>query len=855
MFLRAGWCSLCCASVCVVRTFIAPLNPPLVLILAALGWGLLRGCAACSRVRLWSSQPAIQRCQREQVSDAALASMLWTSQRHPLSLARARSHAPHCGSLLSRAVRDCVRRGDVAARRCPFHPRSIARASAAHAAVLPLVRGGGVRRTGLGQSASPSARAALLLRLVVHSATRRWQRRRGGHGHATKRGGRRRREEGAATCEPSRAAHSQTVLCADRTYHSSSQRGRDMRQAAAAATNTIRRRAARTARSAAHTTTSRMQASDAAPLMRTAVSMATASSVSHSSAGSLSRPFASSAASFSTAASSSSAPPSSSSDARYASLLHTLLTINRSRKVRMGVETTRTLIDTLGPQFDLARSNIPVIHVAGSNGKGSVTLKIASALQAHGLRVGVYTSPHLSSFRERIAINGQMISQDEMCALLAPMLDAAACEDIPATFFELGTALAFGHFLQPDAAVDVAVLEVGLGGRLDSTNVLPRVELAVICSIALEHTDWLGDTLELIAREKAGILKRGCPALIGPSVPLAVVNQVAGEVGAGPVEQMRPEQPFLDYDDENSALATKAVHMLARDSPSIRALLRDSPQHGLNSALVAQAVKIRPPCRFQRVRWDPIEKRGHYIPDVSEASLADGSSIAASASASSAPVSSPSAAAAAPIEVVLDVCHNPAAFERLFEKLELHYGQRAQMESTGTNAAKSSPSPSSSAPARSSSFPVDVRAVVGFSSDKDFLSCLAMLMQRCSSVYVVQGDTPRAATAEAVMARAAEAGLQARFPHCPLSVWSPSPADTLLHVLSSAKAAVQSASLAAAAASLSPPPPPVVLCAGTFFIMSDVRAALSLPHPTDPVSINEQTLTNAKAQQANSKRA
>ena len=445
--------------------------------------------------------------------------------------------------------------------------------------------------------------------------------------------------------------------------------------------------------------------------------------------------------------------------AQYASLLQTLLTINASRKVRLGVETTARLLSALGPSVDV--SGLCVVHVGGSNGKGSTTVKIARALQLHGLRVGVYTSPHLSSFRERIAVDGRILPADELVRLLPPMIAAAERLDIPATFFELGTALALAHFRRQ--RVDVAVVEVGLGGRLDSTNVL-RADLAVISSIALEHTQWLGDTVELIAREKAGILKAGRPALIGPSVPAEVVRAVAEEVGAGPVEQL--QGAFDDYDAENSALAARALHLLAEQSPRGRALLAGSPAGGLREELVQRGVRARPPCRFQQVRWDPVRQRGLYLdqdvalePEPEEAELRTQMDEIAPPASASAPVApalgDAELRALRPVEVVLDVCHNPAAFEKLFEKLRREY------DPTASAAAAASPTATGTAvaaacPASAPRPPLDIRAVVGFSSDKDFVSCLHMLMRHCRQVCLVQGDTPRAATAAHVLEVARE---------------------------------------------------------------------------------------------------
>ncbi len=157
----------------------------------------------------------------------------------------------------------------------------------------------------------------------------------------------------------------------------------------------------------------------------------------------------------------------------------------------------------------------PTIHVAGTNGKGSVSTLIAAALREAGLRVGLYTSPHLISFRERIQVNGIPISETAVSAwtrYLTPAIEAHQ-----ATFFEATTAMAFAHFAARE--VDIAVIEVGLGGRLDSTNVITPL-VSVITHIALDHQKYLGDTVEEIAREKAAIAKAGVPLIIGEADPV-----------------------------------------------------------------------------------------------------------------------------------------------------------------------------------------------------------------------------------------------------------------------------------------------------------------------------------------------
>lgn len=168
-----------------------------------------------------------------------------------------------------------------------------------------------------------------------------------------------------------------------------------------------------------------------------------------------------------------------------------------------GLERTRTLLAALGdPQ-----RRLNFVHVAGTNGKGSTCACLASILHAAGYRVGLYTSPFITRFNERFQVNGIPISDDDLCRTTEAIRPAAAAMDQPPTEFELITALAMVYFLQQRC--DIVILEVGLGGALDSTNVIDCPELAVITAIGLDHTRELGDTFAQIAAAKAGIIKEG----------------------------------------------------------------------------------------------------------------------------------------------------------------------------------------------------------------------------------------------------------------------------------------------------------------------------------------------------------
>ncbi|MCK7535931.1 MAG: Mur ligase family protein [Marinilabiliales bacterium] len=154
------------------------------------------------------------------------------------------------------------------------------------------------------------------------------------------------------------------------------------------------------------------------------------------------------------------------------------------------------------------------VHVAGTNGKGSVSHMIASVLQEAGYRTGLYTSPHLKDFRERIRVDGQMMGEEDVVSFVGTHDELI--RRVQPSFFELTVAMAFDYFARMN--VDVAVIEVGMGGRLDSTNIITPV-LSVITNIGHDHMEFLGDTLAAVAGEKAGIIKEGVPVVIGETQP------------------------------------------------------------------------------------------------------------------------------------------------------------------------------------------------------------------------------------------------------------------------------------------------------------------------------------------------
>ncbi len=195
---------------------------------------------------------------------------------------------------------------------------------------------------------------------------------------------------------------------------------------------------------------------------------------------------------------------------------------NGSADYKPGLERVQALDDAFGNPSRALRT----VHIAGTNGKGTTAHALAAVLQAAGLKTGLFTSPHLVDFRERIRINGQMIDKEDVCRFVEQYRRMSL--PVEPSFFELTTVMAFDAFSR--AGVDVAVIETGLGGRLDSTNIITP-ELSIITNIALDHTDLLGDTLPQIAAEKAGIIKPGVPVVVS-SVTDAGVKEVLLQAAA-----------------------------------------------------------------------------------------------------------------------------------------------------------------------------------------------------------------------------------------------------------------------------------------------------------------------------------
>jgi dihydrofolate synthase/folylpolyglutamate synthase len=257
------------------------------------------------------------------------------------------------------------------------------------------------------------------------------------------------------------------------------------------------------------------------------------------------------------------------------------------------------------------RSIPPVIHVAGTNGKGSTQAMIRAGLEAGGDRVHAYTSPHLARFHERIRLAGELISEDLLTRLLDECVTANCGEEI--TFFEITTCAAFLAFSRVPA--DWTLLEVGLGGRLDATNVVDRPRLTIITPVSLDHQAFLGDTVGAIAGEKAGIIKRGVPVIVGPQTDegLQVIEAQAARLGApvlayGQHWHVSEDRGRLVYQDESGLLDLPlpnlpGPHQIQNAGAAIAALRylgRDE------AACAAAMTRAEWPARMQRLRHGPL---------------------------------------------------------------------------------------------------------------------------------------------------------------------------------------------------------------------------------------------------------
>jgi dihydrofolate synthase / folylpolyglutamate synthase len=335
----------------------------------------------------------------------------------------------------------------------------------------------------------------------------------------------------------------------------------------------------------------------------------------------------------------------SDTDELYAWLLG-FVNVEKGQKTEFKLDRMRALCGVLGdPQLSYA-----TIHVAGSKGKGSVSTMIARILEAGGHRVGLYTSPHLLRWKERISLAGEEMPEDAILAAadeVFPLVNGKGSADFPGgelpTYFELSTLIAFSAFRL--AGCDRAVIETGLGGRLDSTNVVDSAA-SVITSIELEHTEWLGDTIPLIAAEKAGIIKSGKPCFVsrqraearevialaaserGSPLREAPLLAKASELSIGPSGtrarfSFAPRSPLALRFPRGIEALTPMIGAIQADNMALAILVSGEQEPGLDEGAIGLGLsKAYLPARFQILARDPpVVLDGAHTPDSARLAL------------------------------------------------------------------------------------------------------------------------------------------------------------------------------------------------------------------------------------------
>lgn len=371
---------------------------------------------------------------------------------------------------------------------------------------------------------------------------------------------------------------------------------------------------------------------------------------------------------------------------------------------RVGAEAYKPGLDTalaLAKTFGNPHKTYPTIHIAGTNGKGSTAHTIAAILQSAGYRTGLYTSPHLIDFRERMRVDGKMISQQEVVDFVNRYNSAGL--GLSPSFFELTMIMAFEFFKRN--TVDVAVIETGLGGRLDSTNIINPV-VSIITNISFDHTAFLGDTLEKIAAEKAGIIKPSTPVVIGEATGNVrkVFETAALAVNAPAVFACESDEiTSIDTDNDIPTYTTRTFG-------TITGQLSGKWQHR-NAATILESVKI-------------LRRKGFDIPD---SAVRDGFAHVCSLTGLAGRWMT---IAQKPL-TVCDTGHNVGGWQYLAPRI--------------------------------ASMPGKKHIIVGFVNDKDIAGILALMAQITAAVfYFTQASVTRALPPEAVAHAAAEAGIHGK---------------------------------------------------------------------------------------------
>lgn len=278
--------------------------------------------------------------------------------------------------------------------------------------------------------------------------------------------------------------------------------------------------------------------------------------------------------------------------------------------IKLGLKNITELLKRLGNPHNSFRS----IHVAGTDGKGSTCAMLASIFNHSGIKTGLYTSPHILEFNERISISGKNISDEDLATLIMavkPHVEKMREDGMQCTFFEVATAVAFLYF--KEQKVEYAIVEVGMGGRYDATNVITP-EVSVITNISLEHTEYLGDTIEKIAFEKAGIIKKGIPVVtMNSGKALDVIIDVASETGANifvadecEIVALSENFTVMQYGGKEYTIGIPGDYQAINAEMVIEAVAHTSCYNRLEPHVREGLYEVKWPCRMQKIEELPL---------------------------------------------------------------------------------------------------------------------------------------------------------------------------------------------------------------------------------------------------------
>ena len=467
---------------------------------------------------------------------------------------------------------------------------------------------------------------------------------------------------------------------------------------------------------------------------------------------------------------------------KYLSVLKRLYQTNRFKQKKVNLNNLLKATTF----FSSPQNNMNFIHVTGTNGKGSVCKKLAKTFQASGYKTGLYTSPHISSFRERMQINNKLIEKEFVSDELENIFEILDLKDVELTYFEIVTLLSLIYFKNNN--IDIGIIEVGLGGNLDATNIIDPL-VSVITSIGLDHTDSLGFTQDEIAEKKAGIIKKNRPVVLGPDCyPIEVFlnKSKENESEVFMVDYSNSNKISLDFENENNEIVKKVVEVVNNKYGNLFNVSHESVLIGLKS---------KQPCRkedvYESVGKDVIKAK------VKELFEKHHEALKSNYTEDQLEHFQKKIDSNCPLKIYLDVGHNPHGLEKLFNSLKNEF--------PGGN----------------------IKSVCGFSSHKDIGENIKTIASFSQKIYLISPKHPRAMPYEEL--RSVIHDTMHNFV-CEKSLiyeneWTKGKVS--LNVLCSFIDSV-----------LSDQQEIIVIC-GSFFLMSEARNSLGYLEDRDPIELNE----------------